>query len=180
MSEYRVASRYAKSLLSLAIERKELDEVERDMALFLKVADESRDLRLLLKNPIVSHDKKLQVLNLIFSKKVGKTVNAFLTLITKKNRESMLYAIAKEFKNQYNIYKGIELVNLTTAVPLADGLRKEFSKLIEKGIGKTVDLKEEVDQDLIGGFVLRVDNKQLDNSVKTSLEKIRRQLIHKN
>ena len=173
MSDIRVASRYAKSLLELADEKGVLEQVHQDMVLFSKTTSETRDFKLLLRNPIIKHDKKLAVLNAIFKGKVTDMTLAFFTIITRKNREAILDQVALEFEKQYNLKKGIQEVSLISATPLTSDLRKELSDLVARQTGKTVQLLETIDQNLIGGFVLRVGDNQIDSSVRTTLRRLK-------
>ena len=126
MSEYRIASRYAKSLLDLAVERKVLEEVNKDMQLLKGVADDNRGLVLMLKSPIITHDKKLAVLTKVFKGKVNEMTMSFFTILTKKHREAYLIAVAEEFHHQYNTHKGIEEATITTTFPLTEALKKRI------------------------------------------------------
>ena len=109
---------YAKSLLMLAQEQKSLDAVHDDMVLFSKTCEESRELKLILENPIVSHGKKLDILNGIFGGKVNDLTIAIFNIITRKNREAILYSISKEFHFQYNIIKGVGQASIVTSTVL--------------------------------------------------------------
>ena len=173
MSEIRVASRYAKSLIELAQERGVLEQVKEDMKLFSKTATQNRDFHLLLRNPIVKSDKKLAVINGVFKGKVNELTLAFFNIVARKSRESLLEFIAAEFETQYNEYKGIQKAKVTSAVPLTPGLREELGQRLVAQTGKTVELEELIDPSLIGGFVLRVGDKQIDSSVKYSLLKLK-------
>lgn len=174
MADSRVASRYVKSLLGLAVEQKVLDEIHRDMLLFSKVCNENRSFEILLKNPVIKHDKKLEILKRIFSGKVHSLTMAFFDIITRKNRESILSGIAKEFHNAYNDYKGIGKATVITAVPLDAGLRAEFEKLVKNySDKKQVELIEKVDHDIIGGFVLNVGDRQIDASIKNKIKTLK-------
>jgi F-type H+-transporting ATPase subunit delta len=174
MADSRAASRYVKSLLGLAVEKKALDEVHRDMLLFSKICNENRSFGLLLKSPVIKHDKKLEILKKIFQGKVHSLTMAFFDIITRKNRESILEAVAKEFHNVYNEYKGIGKATVTTAVPLDAGLRTEFEKLVKNYSNKKqVELIEKVDQDMIGGFVLNVGDRQIDASIKNKIKTLK-------
>lgn len=165
----RVASRYAKSLIELATEKGDVEAVKEDMEAFSKLVDESRDFELMLNSPLISHDKKLLILNKIFGGKVSKITDAFFTLITKKNREGALDAIAKQFIVQYNTQKGIQPAMISTAIPLNDSLKKEFSNVVSKALNKDVQLTETVNEDLIGGYILRVEDRQIDQSMRSLL-----------
>ena len=174
MSQQRAASRYAKSLLDLAQERGTLEEVKQDMDLFAKTLEGSRDFRLLLRNPIVKHDKKLAILKAIFDGKLSDVTMRLLTLITEHNRESALEWVATEFHTQYNIMRGMQEATVTSAVPLTPDSREEITQLVRRQTGlPDVELTEKVDPNLIGGFVLRVGDRQVDDSVRTSLRKMR-------
>ena len=173
MADQRVAARYAKSLLDLGQEMGTLDAVKSDMDLLSKTVAESRDLRLLLRNPIVKHDKKLAILTAIFQGKVSDVTMRFFTIITQKNRESALEGMGTEFLAQYNVLQGIQSADVTSATPLTPASRAEIEKLVIQQTGLTqVKLNEKVDPELIGGFVLRVGDQQIDDSVRTSLRKM--------
>ncbi|QNP53087.1 ATP synthase F1 subunit delta [Hymenobacter qilianensis] len=174
MSEQRAASRYAKSMLDLAQERGNLPQVKEDMDLFAKTLEQNRDLRLLLRNPIVKHDKKLAILRAIFGGKVSEVTEKFFTIITQHNRESALEWVATEFQSQYERLRGIQVAQVTTAQPLTPALREEVTQLVRRQTGlQSITLTEKIDESLIGGFVLRVGDQQIDDSVRNRLRKLR-------
>ncbi len=170
MSATKLASRYAKSLLDLAKEQGQLDAVHSDMEVF-KDAVSNKDLRMLLKSPIVNVAKKQQILLAIFGERFNQTTMAFLNLICVKSREEYLPEIATEFMNQYRELKGISSVKITTASPLdAASVEAIKAKLIAtNAVSVDVELTTAVNADLIGGFVLEFDNKQYDASVSRQL-----------
>lgn len=173
MSDIRVASRYAKSLLELAQEKGILEKVYADMQYFTRTLDANRDLHLVLGNPIVKHDKKLAILNAVFGKDVSELTLAFFRIITQKNREAILESVAREFVTQYNEVKGIQKASVTTAVPLTPELRASFQKKVEAHTGKTVELQEIVNPAVIGGYVLRIGDQQIDDSIRTNVQKLK-------
>lgn len=170
----RVASRYVKSLLDLAVTQGQLDKVHADMKLLAATVDNSRDLELMLKSPVIKHDKKGAILAAIFKGKVTTLSMAFIDILTKKNREPLLFEIAREFHNAYNVYKGIGKASVTTTVPLDAKTRSQFETIVKKlADRKEVELDEKLDQDLIGGFILNVEDKQIDASIKNNLRKLK-------
>lgn len=170
MAANRAASRYVKSLLGLAVEKKVLEDVHRDMRLFSEACAKSRPLTLMLQNPVIKHNQKLEVLKKIFSGKVHSLTMAFFEIITRKNRESILVSVASEFHNAYNEYKGIGKGTVTTAIPLDAGERVEFEKLVKTySDRKQIELIEKVDPELVGGFVLKVGDRQVDASIRSKL-----------
>ncbi len=173
MSEIRVASRYAKSVIDLAEEKGILEAVHDDMLLFQNTCDNSMELKLMLRNPIINHDVKLKVLRLIFSGKVNQLTLAFFEILTKKKRESSLYAIAKAFHYQYNEKMLVESALVTTPFELTEELRQRFREEAARISGKKVELKEKVNPELIGGFILQVRDRQIDTSIGSRLKELK-------
>ncbi|MCB9263584.1 MAG: ATP synthase F1 subunit delta [Lewinellaceae bacterium] len=176
MSVHRIASRYAKSLIELAIDQKKLEVVTEDVRLFQKLV-KNRDLYLLLKSPIVHADKKKQILKLIFESKLDELFMAFLNILVSKGREAYLPEIADEYVLQYKQVKHISTVKLTTASPLTKELQKAIHEKLEasKATDEHVELVSAVDPALIGGFVVEFEDKIYDASVKHKLDRLRKE-----
>jgi F-type H+-transporting ATPase subunit delta len=177
MSDYRVANRYAKSLLDLAQERDELEQINTDMTLIQATCKGSPELQAVLKNPIINHFKKLEVLKVLFGEQVSEVTNRFIDILCRKKREAFLYASTEQFHVLYNKFKGVEEAEVITPIALTDELRAKFVDMVQKMSGKTVELTEKVDAELLGGYVLRVQGNQIDDSVRSRLNKLRKDLI---
>jgi F-type H+-transporting ATPase subunit delta len=170
---YRIASRYAKSLIDLAQEKGKLEEVRNDVILMNDSFKASRELRVFLKSPVIGIEKKLEVLNKLFLSKVTEITGKFIVLMTHKGREEFLSEIAESFLIQYNVIKNITPVTITSAVKmdkatidnLLTGLRKR--EKIEE-----IQLTEVIDPSLVGGFILLYGDKQIDSSVRSSIQKL--------
>jgi len=172
MKGTRVASRYAKSLIRLSLERGELEKAHADMQLVANTCKQSRDLSAFLKSPIIKTDKKLSVLNEIFSKHVSKLTQEFIDIITRKRREIYLEGIANDFVAQYREHKKILTAVITTAVGLDDTLKKKVLEIV-RGVEKSeVELVEKIDKNIIGGFVLTIGDKQVDASIARKLKQL--------
>lgn len=174
MSEIRVATRYAKSLIDLAIERNELERVKQDIDLFIAATKASSELVAVLKNPIVPIDKKLKIVKGLFGEQVNKTTQSFFDIVINKARAEVLHATAFEFVNQYNEKKNILKAKVVSATALNDASRAEIISIVEKATSKHVVLDEKVDAALIGGFLLTVGDKQFDTSISKSLQKLKK------
>ncbi len=174
MSEIRVATRYAKALIDLAIERNELEGVKKDIDLFLSATKSSSELVAVLKNPIVPIDKKGKILKGLFSTQVSKTTQSFFEIVVNKARAEVLHATAMEFLQQYNEKKNILKAKVVSATELTEASRKEIISIVEKATGKHVILEEKVDANLIGGFLLTVGDKQFDTSIAKNLQKLKK------
>jgi F-type H+-transporting ATPase subunit delta len=133
----------------------------------------------MLRSPVISGDKKLSVINLVLKNyEVSELTHAFINLLVTKGRELNLPEIADAFITQYNAMKNIRTVKLTTAAPMSDTVKTSISAKISGYMpADTVDLKTEVNADLIGGFVLEVEDKLYDASVRRSLNDIRAKVI---
>lgn len=173
MSVSRIAKRYAKPILDLAIEQKQLDQVKADMELFTGLCNDNKDLVNLLKSPIIAHLKKAEILKAIFKGKMTDLTLKSFDIITRKNRESVLPEIAKEFLTMYNLKMGFQIASVTTTFALDAKLRKSFESVVAEVTGKTTVLEETVDTSLIGGYTLKLGDRQIDESVSGKLKDLR-------
>lgn len=171
MSNIRLSSRYAKSLLDLAIEKGQLEQVYADVKVIDKAIEGSAELAALLKSPIINSGKKLDVLKAIFSSKVNPITLAFIEILVKKGREPYLIDMAHSFINQYNKHKNITPVKVTTATAIDKSTIDNILAQLKAKTGiVNVELSTEVDPELIGGFVLQFEDKMFDASVSRKLE----------
>jgi F-type H+-transporting ATPase subunit delta len=169
-----VASRYAKSLIDLAVETKQLEEVANDMRLIKQVCKENREFVVLLESPVVKTDKKMAVFKSIFGGKISATTATFLDLIARKRREGYIDDIAYAFDEQYKEFKNITSAVVTTAVPLDAATKSKIIDIVKKSATGEVQLTEKIDKSLIGGFVLTVNDRQVDTSIKRKLNDLRK------
>jgi F-type H+-transporting ATPase subunit delta len=174
MVDSRAASRYVKSLLGLAVEQKALEQVHNDMLMFTRLTEDNREFLLMLRNPIISHDKKREILNKVFKGKVHALTMAIIDILTRKNREPLLPSIAKEFHNAYNEHQDIGKASITTVMPLDAQLRASFEKLAKNySDKKQIELIEQVDPEMIGGFILNVGDRQIDASIRNKIKALK-------
>ena len=172
----RVASRYAKSLLDLATEKGQLEQVYKDILYLQQLTIESRDFLNLLRSPVIKADKKIKVVDAITSGKINPLTTAFIQLMINKAREGLLPEIITSFIGQYKELKGIQIVKLTTAVPVSDAVKKEIIAQVKKTADiQNLELEEVVDPNIIGGFILQTGDKLIDASVSYDLKHIARQ-----
>jgi len=172
MSEQTVGSRYAKALIDLAQEQKSVDAIKADMDLFTDTLKKNPELKAVLSNPIIAQNKKLKILDEVFSGKVDKLTLSFFKLMVNKGRGEVLYTTAFEYVNQFNIKKHITKATVVSAVPLSAANKQVIIADVQSAIGGIVELEARVDAALIGGFVLTVGDLQLDTSVLSSLRKL--------
>ena len=172
----RLASRYAKSLLDLAVEKGQLEEVFADMQFLHDVCKSSRDFTNLLKSPVVNADIKKKIVDAVTAGKISALTRLFTTLLINKSRESNLPEITGAFINQYKTFKDIHTVKLVTAVPVSDAVRQSIKERVKQASGfANIELDEHVDEKIIGGFVLQIGDKLIDGSIAYDLRNIARQ-----
>jgi F-type H+-transporting ATPase subunit delta len=172
----KAASRYAKSLIDLSTEQNALQEMMDDMVLFEQVVDHNSELEAILKNPIVPLDKKAGILNDVFGGKVHQITKSYFKLVVNKGRAGLLFEIAKQFIAQYQFIKGIVKAEVTSATALTPANKEEIVSLVKKELGaKEVIVKEKINENLIGGFILKVGDKQFDASISGGLSKLKKE-----
>jgi len=175
MKHSLVKTRYAKSLLDLALDLNQVEEVQADMKQLLTVAAENRDLTMMLRSPIIKPDDKIAVLTKLFDSRMCNLSIQFMALLAKKKREELLLDIADKFLSLYKELKGIKTAYLTTSKALGPKIKASVLERLREQAGAEVELIEKVEDDLIGGFVLRMDDKQIDASMRGALKKIARE-----
>jgi len=166
----RAALRYAKATLNLAKENGLAKEVNDDMILIQSTIEENHDLEVMLKSPVIKSDAKRSVLKEVFEKKVNGITMGLLNLLIENKRPALLNLVAKEFIVIYYFLKGVEVAQVTSAVPLTKELEKEILIRVKESVGKNITLNNVVDPSIIGGFVLRVGDKLYDSSVAYRLK----------
>jgi len=172
----RLASRYAKSLLTLAREQGNLDGVQSDMAYLQKLCATSGEFLSILKSPVFQADKKIKVVGAVVENKISALSFVFIQLLIKKGRESVLPEIAQAFIDQCYAIKGIHRVKLTTAIELSEGLKSSIAEKVksETAFGQ-VELETKTNEALIGGFQLEFNGKLIDASIARDLREIKHQ-----
>lgn len=174
MNQSKITIRYAKALFDLALERNVLEQVKTDMALINQVCVENRELRGMLHNPVINVEKKQKVMLRIFGSHIDALTLSFINIISRKRREYLIDGIASDFVTLYKEYKGIKTAYVTSAVALTDIDRKGMLGILKSLTGKEIELIESLKSDIIGGFVLSMDNFQVDQSMTTKIKELKK------
>lgn len=178
MNDSKISVRYARALFQSALEKKILDKVNQDMILISEIF-KIQETREFLNSPIIPPSKKEEIFHNILGANVEKITLSLIDLIVKNGRESFLPAIAREFIHVTLNYRGVTESVLTTAVRVDESVKMQIEDLISKAFDTKVELQEVIDKDIIGGFILRIDDKYIDGSIKNKLRKIRKELSGK-
>ena len=174
MSVYRISYRYANSLVLLAEEKNIFKKISDDADLVFNTLNGSKELRAVLKSPVVKIDIKKSVLEKIFENKISTETGSFINFVLEKNREDILFDIFKEFLALVDKKNGVVKARIVSAVDLNDKLKQKMVDDLEKKINKKVTAAYSVDSKIIGGFIVRIEDTVYDASVKHQLSLLRK------
>ena len=176
MNNPRLAQRYAKSLIDIGTELKQLDAVHNDVLFLKSIVVKSRDFVLMLDSPIINPDKKYKVITALTKGNISKITDTFLKLLCNKSREANLPGVITSFIQQYNVIRGLHTAKLTTAAAISKELIDSFvSKIKASTSYNNVELETVVDDRIIGGFILEMEGKLIDNSIRRNLNDVKKQ-----
>ncbi|RYZ84251.1 MAG: ATP synthase F1 subunit delta [Proteobacteria bacterium] len=179
MTNPRLATRYAKSLITLAIERNVLEETYKDIEFLHSISKANPEFALVLKSPIIAPEKKVVILESVTKGNISELTSSFMKLLIKKGRETNLYEITTSFIDQFKQHKEIHTVKLVTASPVSDELKEEIVNQVRSQTSmKNIELNATVDESLIGGFVLQIGDTLVDASISYDLNVIRKQFLN--
>lgn len=170
-----IAEVYAHALFEVAGEHDALDRVHDELGEMADALAENRDLQVFFFSPYFSSQEKKDGIAKIVSGADERFVN-FLELLAERHRLPVLMRIRRRFDQLWAEERKLLPVSLTSAVELDEGLVKDVGKRIEEQTGRQVELSSKVDPDVLGGLVLRVGNMVLDASVRSRLERLRKQV----
>ncbi|MDK2909279.1 MAG: F-type H+-transporting ATPase subunit delta [Bacteroidales bacterium] len=172
-----LAHRYALALWDVASENKVVQEVYNDMFLFTKVASENPEFRRVMVSEVIPERKKFQVFKAIFEKHITPITLSFSQLVIENGRQNISLSIAAEYIDLYKSYFRIFDITLRTAIPLRQEDKALLLEKLQPVIKGTVNIEEEIDPDLIGGFQVMYEDYVFDASVKRELERFRQEFM---
>lgn len=177
MNRSLLAGRYAKALLAYAIES---GEAEALYPIFGKLRYALRTSQGVVGNPTLSKRARTEAVVAMVGEGAPALFGRFVDLVFSHNRESLLADMAMAYVRLYRRHKGITFVGVRSAVPLDGQTQQRICELVRRERGGEIEMQVEVEEGLLGGFVLRVDGEVLDGSAKSAIERIRQQFINKN
>ncbi len=177
MNESKITTRYAKGLFKVAQEQNLLKQIDDDLALVAQTL-KLPEFQNFINSPVVPVSQKKQVVYELFKDKINQYTLNFLLLVIENRRESFLDIIIKDFHKLYKQALNITEVELTTAVELDEQLKQEFIQILSKVTKSNVDLNHTVDKEIIGGFIIRIEDKQLDASIASQLSKLKKHITN--
>jgi len=176
MKSNKSAVRYATALLELAIEHNKVELIEADILQLLKTAEEVHEFQVFLSSPLIITDKKIAILHQIF-KDFNQTTLDFLSLVANNGREAIMIDIAKQFNSLLKTHRGIVPITIISAQPLEEATKSSILAQISGSISGTPEITEQIDPELIGGFIVRMGDHQIDASVANQLKRLKQQFV---
>jgi ATP synthase F1 delta subunit len=170
-----IAEVYSQALFEAAVENDVLDRIHDELGEFADALAENRNMQLFFFSPYFSSQEKKEGISKIVSGADERFVS-FLELLAERHRLPALMRIRKRLDELWAEENKLLPVSLTSAVELDEGLVKDVGKRIEEQTGRQVELESKVDPDVLGGLVLQVGNMVLDASVRSRLERLRKQV----
>ena len=175
MRPIRLAYRYAKALFELAGEQNIREQVFNDMTLLAQVCRDSKDFRKMVQSPLIRFDKKNAIIKNLFGQHFHKVTLAYTDIVTRKRRENILDEIAEQYTVLYREWKGIKTAHLSTAVEPDDKMLELIKQILKKQFNAEIELITEIRPELIGGFLLSVEDRQLDATILKKINRLTRE-----
>ena len=169
-----ISDRYASALYDLAVEKKIVDLVLKDLIFLQKCIQENRDLKLLTKSPLIISSDKLNIFEKILSKQESDNLtNAFLKVISSNKRFPKLSSIISQFLKINSQKRGDVLADVTSADELSDSQKNGIKDQLKQILGEKLSLNFNVDKKIIGGLIVKVGSKMVDSSLATKINKLK-------
>ncbi|RMZ58328.1 ATP synthase F1 subunit delta [Chryseobacterium nematophagum] len=170
----KVAKRYAQGLLDFTNESGQTATVFSEMKEVVKLMSESKELNRFFLTPYIDTKKKIEVANEIF-KGLSVSSQNLIRLVIKQGRENQLKNIAQEYINKVEDINGVQRITLTLATELSrDNINQILRSTHLVNVNSNFDLKVNINSDILGGYILRVGDQQVDASVKTKLNQVKK------
>lgn len=170
----RAASRYAKAILDLAVEKNKAVAVNEDMKTILTTINGNKELRNFMSSPLIKADQKRNALHEIFKGSNDITTNAFNLLVNNK-RTDILMDVATMYIIRFEEMNKRVIATVTTAVEITADLEKKVLAKAKELAGKEITLEKKIDETILGGFILRVGDQEINASVANKLGALKRE-----
>ena len=177
MNESTITVRYAKALYQVGHETNTTESIHSDITMLLTALKESTEFTDLLSSPVVKASKKIRIFSVLFDGKIDPVTINFFNLLVKNKREQFLLEMCLSYNEFYKEKKGIKETILTTSKPLDNTSKKDIQEFLKKKFKLNIELIEQVNPEIIGGFKLRIDDQQIDASISSKLRKIENELV---
>lgn len=172
-----VSKVYGDALFSLALEEDKLEALWKEAAIVRQTISDNPDFLSVICHPEMTQEKKLSVLDEVFKKELSEEMMGLLNVLVRKGRIGEILSVLDYFDEQVREYLKIGMVDVSTPLPLSDSQKEQIeNKLLEVTKYETLCVDYHVEKDLLGGIVIRIGNQVLDNSIRSKINAMSRQL----
>ena len=169
-----ISDRYASALYDLASEKKLVDVVLDDLIFIQSIIKNNKDLKLVIKSPLIKSNDKLEILqNILKSKNPNELSSTFLKVLSKNKRFQKTVDIISQFKNINAQKRGDVLADITSAEKLSNEQQDNIKEQLRKILGDKLSLSYKVDEQIIGGLIIKVGSKMIDTSLSNKINKLK-------
>lgn len=179
MNFSKISVRYARALFISALEEKKLDPVREDAIRIRETLKQSDEIREIMGSPVLETSSKIKGLEILFEGRIQELTMNFLRLVVKNRREEQLRFILLQYEKQYKEHKNIKLVKIRSAYPIAKAEQDDILDLVRGLYQADLEVETEINKDLIGGFIMQIEDQQIDASISMQLNRIREKLSGK-
>lgn len=178
MKNVKLANRYAKALYDFSLEKDVLEAVYQDALFVLSILKMNKELNLVVESPIIPNNKKSKVFVALFEEYVNEITFRFLKLVLEKKREPALALILEEFVKFYYRHHNIKIVDFVTAQPICETVVEKIRLMIQAKTGAVIEIKSIYDPQVIGGFIIKMDDFLFDNTILNDINTLKREFSH--
>ncbi|GAB4446203.1 MAG: ATP synthase F1 subunit delta [Bacteroidales bacterium] len=178
MNYGKIGIRYAKALFLTAQEEHAVEQVHNDMLLLKQLVSENASFHFFLQTPILKPSEKKDFFQAVFANHLHPLSLHFLNLLTQNRRENRLLDIIRNLQQLYLTHKNMLSATLITTIKADDAMLNNFTQKLQSMLQKTISLQNKIDDSIVGGFILQIEDKEFDASAKTQLKKIKNNLIN--
>ena len=169
-----ISDRYASALYDLASEKKLVDVVLDDLLFIQSMIKNNKDLKLVIKSPLIKSNDKLEILqNILKSKNPNELSSTFLKVLSKNKRFQKTVDIISQFKNINAQKRGDVLADVTSAEKLSNEQQDSIKEQLRTILGDKLSLNYKVDEQIIGGLIIKVGSKMIDTSLSNKINKLK-------
>ena len=169
-----ISDRYASALYDLASEKKLVDVVLDDLLFIQSTIKNNKDLKLVIKSPLIKSNDKLIILqNILQSKNPNELSSTFLKVLSKNKRFQKTVDIISQFKNINAQKRGDVLADITSAEKLSNEQQDNIKEQLRTILGDKLSLSYKVDEQIIGGLIIKVGSKMIDTSLSNKINKLK-------
>lgn len=175
----QVETIYGNALFELAIEEQKIDSLYEEAIALINILDKNDEFIKLLGHPQISREEKIKLIENTFAKRCSKDIIGLMVMVVEKGHAKKISDIFKYFVKLVKKEKKIGVASVTSAIILDESKRKAIEKrLVETTKYETMEIDYKVDESLIGGLVIRIEDRVVDSSIKTKLESLSKTLAN--